>query len=250
MSPARGEGARASGPASMNIGAVLALLRPDFPDISISKIRFLEDQGLVEPERTASGYRKFSPADVDRLRYVLGVQRDHYLPLRVIRDHLERLDQGLEPPVTRGGPRAPRLVSSSEQHEPEPPQERRLSRAQLLASAQIDEALLADLESHGLVSPRTGTPGTPSAGYDEDAVLIAATARQLADFGIGARHLRSFRSAADREAGLVEQVVNPVRHQRNPESAARAEELGRELTALCLRLHAVLVKTALDRAGH
>jgi DNA-binding transcriptional MerR regulator len=229
----------------MNIGAVLALLRPEFPDIRISKIRFLEEQGLVEPERTPSGYRKFSPADVDRLRYVLGVQRDHYLPLRVIRDHLAALDQGLEPPVTRGGPRAPRLVEPSERAgdrvESGP---HRLTRRELLDAAQLDERLLAALESHGLIAAHAG------GRYDEDAVLVAATARQLGDFGIEPRHLRAFRAAADREAGLIEQVVNPIRRQRGPEASARAEEASRELTALCLRLHAVLVKSALDRDAH
>lgn len=245
MSPAGGQQARASSHgtdgAPMNIGAVLALLQQEFPDVSISKIRYLEDQGLVEPERTASGYRKFFAADIDRLRYVLGVQRDAYLPLRVIRDHLEALDAGLEPPVSRG-PRTPRLVEPDRR-----PQQRsgvrRLGRAELLEAARVSDPVLTDLEAHGLVTARSGR-------YDEDAVLIAATARQLGDFGIEPRHLRAFRSAADREAGLVEQVVNPVRRQRDPQAAARAEELTRELTVLCLRLHAVLVKTALDRDSH
>ena len=99
----------------MSIGEVLAELRPEFPDVTISKIRFLEDQGLVEPERTASGYRKFDHPDLERLRYVLSVQRDHYLPLRVIRDHLAAMDRGLEPPVLPGlGPGSPRLVGDTQ----------------------------------------------------------------------------------------------------------------------------------------
>jgi DNA-binding transcriptional MerR regulator len=245
-----------SRPASMSIGAVLALLRPDFPDVSISKIRFLEDQGLVEPERTPSGYRKFRHRDVERLRYVLGVQRDHYLPLRVIRDHLDAVDRGLEPPVTRGGPSSPRLVGpSSRKTDPalDPHDlrdgghraggEQRLSRTQLLTVAGVGEQMLADLESHGMISAR------PGGMYDGDAVLVARTAQELAAFGIEPRHLRAFRSAADREAGLIEQVVSPLRRQRGPEAAGRAEEATRELSGLCVRLHATLVRAALERGG-
>jgi DNA-binding transcriptional MerR regulator len=241
----RGESrARGISSRSMSIGAVLALLRPEFPDISISKIRFLEDQGLVEPSRTPAGYRKFGPEDVERLRYVLGVQRDHYLPLRVIRDHLDALDRGLEPPVGRSGPNGPRLVEplppSDEQH---PGPEQRLTRRQLLQVVDIDDGMLTDLESHGLITIRS------SGRYDAEAVEVARTARELAAFGFEPRHLRAFRSAADREAGLVEQVVNPLRRQRGPESAARAEEVTREVSALCVQLHAALVKAALERGG-
>jgi DNA-binding transcriptional MerR regulator len=233
----------------MSIGAVLALLRPDFPDVSISKIRFLEDQGLVEPERTPAGYRKFGHGDVERLRYVLGVQRDHYLPLRVIRDHLDALDAGLEPPVTRGGPGSPRLVPPVRDHHGNDHHSNggalgnRLTRAQLLAVSGVDDAVLSDLESHGLIAVR------PGGVYESDAVLVARTAAELAAFGIEPRHLRAFRSAADREAGLVEQVVSPLRRQRGPEASAHAEEVTREVSALCVRLHAALVKAALDRGG-
>jgi DNA-binding transcriptional MerR regulator len=237
--------AQAQNRQTMSIGAVLALLRPDFPDVSISKIRFLEDQGLVEPDRTPAGYRKFGHQDVERLRYVLGVQRDHYLPLRVIRDHLDALDRGLEAPVSRGGPGSPRLVEAA----PDPAEHdhrqvgsgRRLTRAQLLAAAGVAEPVLADLESHGLVAQR------PGGFYDTDAVLVTRTASELAAFGIEPRHLRAFRSAADREAGLVEQVVSPLRRQRGPEAAAHAEEVTREVSQLCVRLHATLVKSALER---
>jgi DNA-binding transcriptional MerR regulator len=228
----------------MNIGSVLGLLRTEFPDVSISKIRFLEDQGLVEPERTPAGYRKFSHADVDRLRYVLGVQRDHYLPLRVIRDHLEALDNGLEPPVA-GGPRSPRLVTSNgvSSATQAAAAEHRLTRAQLLEQASVGGDLLQALESFGLIVPRSD--GT----FDGDALVVARTAGELAAFGIEPRHLRAFRGAADREAGLVEQVVRPMRSQRDPEAAARAEETTREVSGLCVRLHAALVKTALERGS-
>jgi DNA-binding transcriptional MerR regulator len=233
---------------SMSIGEVLALLRPDFPDVTISKIRFLEEQGLVEPERTASGYRKFTHTDVERLRYVLSRQRDHYLPLRVIREHLYAIDRGLEPePLPGGPPRVPRLVD--EPGVPGPARfarrdrELRLSREELLEAAEVEDVVLSALESHGLVLARAG------GHYDAEAVVIARTAGELAAFGIEPRHLRAFRSAADREAGLVEQVVLPLRRQRDTEAAARAEETAREVAAACVRLHAALVKSALERGS-
>jgi DNA-binding transcriptional MerR regulator len=232
----------------MSIGEVLAALRPDFPDLAISKIRFLEEQGLIEPDRSPAGYRKFTHEDVDRLRYVLSVQRDHYLPLRVIREHLDALDRGLEPPALPGGsPRVPRLVGDAVPAGPERFErgpDLRLSRDDLLEAAPIDAALLADLESFGLLSP---VPGTGA--FDAEAVTIARAAVELARFGIEPRHLRAFKVAAEREAGLVEQVVAPLRRQRGPEAGARAEEASREVAALCLRLHAALVKTTLDRSG-
>ena len=244
--PSSGSGAQAR---AMSIGAVLELLRQDFPDISISKIRYLEDQGLVEPERTAAGYRKFTPGHVDRLRYVLGVQRDHYMPLRVIREHLDAVDQGLEAPVgpygagVAQGPYrgAPRLVEAvpdlpEAHHEPR----RRFSRGQLLVAAEIDAGMLADLESHGLVSAR------PAGHFDADAVAVARVAGELAAFGLEPRHLRPFRTAADREAGLIEQVTNPLR-RRGEGRSAQAEDVAEELTALVVQLHAALLKAALER---
>jgi DNA-binding transcriptional MerR regulator len=230
-------GRRGAEPSTLSIGALLALLRPDFPDVTISKIRFLEEQGLVEPDRTPSGYRKFTHAHVERLRYVLSVQRDHYMPLRVIREHLDALDSGLEPPMTGAAPGAPRLVGDAGA-------DSRLTREQLREAAGVDEELLDALESHGLVVARPGT-----STYDADAVVVARTAGELAAFGIEPRHLRAFRATADREAGLVEQVVGPLRRQRGPEAAGRAEESAREVAGLCVRLHAALVKAAVARNG-
>jgi DNA-binding transcriptional MerR regulator len=232
----------------MSIGEVLSALRPDFPDVTISKIRFLESEGLIEPQRAPSGYRKFTHEDVERLRYVLSAQRDHYLPLRVIKDHLDALDRGLEPPpMPGGGPRVPRAVTDGDGY-PSPESfgrdrtELRLSRAELLEAAEIDEPLLAQLEEYGLVVPRRG--GAP---YDADAVVVAKTAGELAAFGLEPRHLRPFKGAADREVGLVEQLVVPLLRQRNPEARARAEEVVREVAALSVRLHAALVKSGLHR---
>lgn len=228
--------------AFMSIGEVLAQLRPDFPDVTISKIRFLESEGLIEPERSSGNYRKFSREDVARLRYVLGAQRDQYLPLRVIKDHLEALDRGLEP--GSAGPRVPRaLVAADSLPSPESfvrdATDIRLSRQELLSTSKLDEAQLTELESYGLLAARHG------AYYDGNALLVATTIAEMARFGIGARHLRPFKAAADREIGLVEQVLAPLRRQRNPEAQARAEEAERELASLSVRLHAALVRSGL-----
>lgn len=229
----------------MGIGDVLAALRPEFPDVTISKIRFLESEGLVSPQRTSSGYRKFSHADVERLRYVLACQRDQYLPLKVIRDHLEAIDRGLEPPSSGSGegPRVPRaLVSadglpSSDTFRPSA-SDVRLSRKELLQSSGLDDALLGQLEGYGLISKR-------GSHYDGDALSVATTVAEMAAFGIEPRHLRTFKVAADREVGLVEQVVTPLLRQRDPDSQQRAEDTIRQLSALSVRLHASLVKAGL-----
>ena len=231
--------------AFMSIGEVLSQLRAEFPDVTISKIRFLEAEGLIEPERTASGYRKFSRDDVSRLRYVLSAQRDHYLPLRVIKAHLEAIDRGLEPPTTPGGgPQVPRALVVAEGL-PDPdsfarePSELRLSRDELVDAAGLDPGQLAQIEQFGLLSPR------PGGFYDGDALIIAKTVAEMGAFGLEPRHLRSFRAAADREVGLVEQVVSPLVRQRNPEARGRAEEVARELAALSVKLHATLVRAGL-----
>ncbi|MFN8081659.1 MAG: MerR family transcriptional regulator [Kineosporiaceae bacterium] len=233
----------------MSIGEVLAQLRPEFPDVTISKIRFLEDQGLVEPDRAPSGYRRFSHADVDRLRYVLSVQRDHYLPLRVIREHLEAMDRGHQPaalpgraaPVRPGSPRlVPDSVASADRFAANGAA--RLTRAELIESARADERLVAALEAYGLISA-----DARSGQYSLDALTITRTARELASFGIEPRHLRPFRTAADREAGLVEQVIAPLRQHRGAGPAGQAEEVAREVAALAVRLHAALLEAALDQ---
>jgi DNA-binding transcriptional MerR regulator len=234
----------------MSIGEVLSLLRADFPDISISKIRFLEAEGLVEPERTPSGYRKFSHQDVERLRYVLTCQREHYLPLKVIKEHLDAIDRGLEPPPINGvGPQVPRVVLAgdglpSADTFATDSSELRLSRKELLAGAEIEEPLLEQLETFGLVRPRSG-----SKHYDRDALVVAKTAGELAAFGLEPRHLRAFKTAADREVGLVEQVVSPMRRSRDAGAKARAEDAIGQLAALSVRLHATLVRAALRSGG-
>ena len=245
MSPAHSASA-ASSAALMNIGQVLDLLRPDFPGVTIPKIRFLEDKGLIKPERTPAGYRKFSSQDVDRLRYVLRMQRDHYLPLKVIGEHLDAIDRGLEPPpIESVVPTVPKVALASDGlPSPESFSRRsdvRLSRRELLKVAEVSEELLAQLEQFGLVQPLRGT-----GHYDADALVVARTAKELADFGIEPRHLRAFKTAADREAGLVEQVVEPMKRGRDAAARARADEAVSEIAALSVRLHATLVKTRLQ----
>ena len=232
--------------AFMSIGEVLGQLRPDFADITISKIRFLEDEGLIKPERTSSGYRKFSREDVARLRYVLTAQRDHYLPLRVIKEHLDALDRGLEAPTQGGGgPKVPRALVAAEglpgaEAFRTEASELRLSRRELLDAAGLESSQLEQLEQYGLLGPRPG-----GGHYDGDALVIAKTIAAMARFGIEARHLRPFKAAAEREIGLVEQVVTPLVRQRNPEARARADEVARELAALSVKLHTTLVKSGL-----
>jgi len=231
--------AAASSRARLNIGEVLGQLRPDFPGISIPKIRFLEDKGLIHPERTPAGYRKF---------YILTMQRDHYLPLKVIGQHLDAIDRGLEPPpidsvvptvpkvalASDGMPSAESFTGSSDL---------RLSRKELLKTAQIDEALLGQLETYGLVK------ASRSGHFDADALVIATAALELSGFGFEPRHLRAFKTSADREVGLVEQVVAPQKFGRDAAAKARAEETVAEIAALSVKLHATLVKVGL-RATH
>ena len=245
MTESFGAGAAASGRVRLNIGEVLDRLRPDFPGVTIPKIRFLEDKGLVKPERTPSGYRKFSTDDIERLRYVLRMQRDHYLPLRVIGEHLDAIDRGLAPPPIE--PVVPTVPTVALAADGQPSAESfgrrdqvRLSRKELLKIAEISEDLLAQLEQFGLVTPRTGT-----GHFDTDALVIAKTARELAEFGFEPRHLRAFKTSADREVGLVEQVVAPHKRGRDTAAQARAEETVNEIAALSVRLHATLVKAGL-----
>jgi DNA-binding transcriptional MerR regulator len=226
---------------TLNIGEVLDRLRSDFPDVTLSKIRYLEAEGLVVPARTTSNYRKYSAADVARLRYVLTAQRDRFLPLRVIKTELAALDRG-EAPQTRPGPRA---VPAN----PPPAgldallgdEQVRMSRRELLAASGLDEATLAELERYGLLAPRSG--GTY---YDADALVVARTFELLSSHGVQPRHLRGARAAADREAGLIEQAVAPIRGQRDAD--ARRTGSVDELAALFVRLHAALLRAGL-RAG-
>jgi DNA-binding transcriptional MerR regulator len=233
--------------ATLTIGDVLAHLKAEFPDLTISKIRFLETEGLVRPQRTPSGYRKFAPGDVARLRYVLAQQRDHYLPLRVIKEQLDAIDRGLVPPGT--SPDSPRPThlqvaaidgnAPTAEHFRAAPAAMRLSKEELLNAAGLRAEQLAELEQFGLVARK------PGGHYDDDALAVAKIAAELGRYGLEGRHLRAFRTAADREVGLFSQVVGPIGRQRGSEAKARAEETVRELAALSVRLHAALVQIGL-----
>jgi DNA-binding transcriptional MerR regulator len=239
--------ARGNSSATLTIGDVLAHLKVEFPDLTISKIRFLEDQGLVQPERTPSGYRKFSAGDVSRLRYVLSQQRDHYLPLRVIKEQLDAIDRGLVPPGTStDSPRPAHVaVASIQDNAPTPehfrpaPAMMRLSREELLNAAGLRSEQLTELEQFGLIARK------PGGHYDDDALSVAKIVADLGRFGLEGRHLRAFRTAAEREVGLFSQIVDPLVRQRGGEAKARAEETVRELAALSVRLHAALVQIGL-----
>lgn len=224
--------------AYLSIGEVLSKLRPEFPDVTISKIRFLESEGLIDPQRTPSGYRKFTSVDLERLRYVLLAQRDAYLPLKVIKENLDALDRGLTPPATPGALPTVRLAAVDSQSDLLERTDLRLSRDELLSSSGLSDEQLVEIEGFGLVAPR-------GRFYDANALAVATAVAEMSRFGIEGRHLRAFKTAADREIGLIEQIVTPLQKQKNTDSKARAEEVIRELGALSVRLHAALVKAGL-----
>lgn len=221
---------------TLSIGEVLSVLKREFPDVTISKIRFLETEGLINPARTSSGYRRFSDDDVRRLRDVLTLQRDQYLPLKVIRDQLERsaddapsaAGTGMRPEDFRPG--AGRV---------------RLTRGELAEMAGLEEAYVAELEGLGLVWV------SPAGHYDEDAVIICQLASRLSRFGFEGRHMRSFRVVADRETGLIEQMATPFVKTtgRERDSRVRSQEAVREIAALFVQLHAALLRADLIRSG-
>ena len=293
----------------LSIGEVLALLLEEFPDVTISKIRFLESQGLIDPERTASGYRKFYGDDVELLRCILREQRENYLPLRVIKDRIDsgEIDPTNEHPRPRGiknvaetddiprpgshpsaggpgrsadadtstpavsgaallfertdGAGAPAAPPEADvasppaaRDEPSPSSSTSspsvgavlpgllLSADELCAMAGLTRAQLDDLQSYGVVVAQSGRPDGP---FDEDAVEIATVSKQLLDAGLEARHLRGWRVAADREVGLLEQLIQPLLRQRNPESRAQAiAQLG-ELEQVGGRLRAAMMRSSL-----
>jgi DNA-binding transcriptional MerR regulator len=215
---------------------VLNVLREEFPEVTISKIRFLESEGLIEPQRTPSGYRKFSAGDVERLGHVLRLQRDHYLPLKVIREYLDAMERGEDVRLPAlGRQRDGEFVPEAA----EGPTVARIGRAQLLAAAGIEESELAEWEAYGLITPLS------DGVYDAEAVTVASLVTELGRFGIEPRHLRMMKAAADREAGLVDQVVAPLRRHRNPQTRAHAEARAKELAALTVKLHTALVQSAL-----
>jgi len=237
----------------MSIGEVLNLLKDEFPDITISKIRFLESQGLLEPERTPSGYRKFFDEDVERLRYILREQRERFLPLKVIKRKLASWDTGDHPL----SPVAVNAVVESLGPEPEEPSEEdelidpptalSLSLEELAAAAGLERDLVKEMRDYGLISPHLNGSNQV---FDADALLVAKLAKGFFKYGVEPRHLRMYRTAADRESSFFEQVVTPLLRQRNPEARRMATEALSELTSLARQLKGALLRTNLRAYLH
>lgn len=237
-----------------SIGEVLGLLLDEFPDVTISKIRFLESQGLIEPERTASGYRKFSDTEIERLRFILREQRENYLPLRVIRTRLEGdTSDGIDRPSDDSPPRGIRNVSNLAAHPaaskkipavPERLKSKRVddtssfSRAELLDDLGVSPKILKELDAAGLVKSRNVGDIEMYSAIDREIVRVAS---KFMEFGIDARHLKGWKHSAEREMGLFEQRINPMLRQRNPTARAQASSALSEMIALGELLRAALI---------
>jgi len=225
----------------LGISQVIAELSEEFPDISQSRIRYYDEQGLVEPRRTPSGYRKFSYGDVERLRFVLRMQKDRYWPLSHIRQVLDQMDSGEVPDTElRATLRVPQVTlaadgSPTAQSITEGAGATRMTRDELVDAAGIDDATLDQIEEYELIRRRPN-----QRYYDTDDLVVASLVGQLAELGLEPRHLRGFRTAADREVGLLDQVVPPSTRQQAGAAAGLAE-----LAALSVRLHTVLVRAGL-----
>ena len=225
----------------LSIGEVLESLQADFPDITISKIRFLETEGLIAPKRTPSGYRMFFEGDLDRLRYVLSLQRDHFLPLKVIRERLADYDKNgggatvtpLQPParpvVENGGAEAPVVELTGVQ----------LNRKELLKASGLSETQLASLEDYGIVAP------SEAGNYDETVLAAARAAKRFFDYGVEARHLKMYRQFADREVAFFEQIVVPASRRRDPAAAQEATQSLKELETLARQMREAALRSSL-----
>ena len=206
------------------IGQVLTVLKPDFGDLSPSKLRFLEDQGLITPERTDSGYRKYSESQIERLRIVLTLQRDQYLPLKVIKDYLDELDAGRQPLLPNSA--TPQLRKGQ-----------RFSTAQLKAETLISDSVFREGVEQGLFGPQ------PHSAHE---VEIAFALVALEQFGIQPRHLRGLKSAAEREVGIITGVTEPIVRKKAPDSAAKAGHVAREIAERFGAIRSHLVAQAVE----
>lgn len=218
--------------APRTIGQVLDMIRAEFPDISVSKVRYLESEGLVSPDRDhPSGYRRFSQADIDRLLFVLRAQRDRYLPLKVIREHLEAMDRGED---------VGELVSAKPAEQPQPQQQARtrrptsrlLTRRQLLTESGLGEATLIELERARIITVRSGTQL-----YGQEAVAVAAAAKRLGHYGVDPRQLRIIQEAAISEAALVEQALSTYQRRSGVPKEVQAEVYRCVIQAHAAMLH-------------
>ena len=258
----------------LSIGEVLDVLKVDFPDVTISKIRFLESQGLVDPERTPSGYRKFHDGDVERLRWILRQQREHFLPLRVIKERLQRdglvattgdatpAGTGEAGPAGDAGTPDARGRDAGHQASPGPApaaatdrssaadalssglSAATFTRAELAAASGCDDMAIADLERYGLLAARTTGD---DAWFDEEALIVARLAAAFARHGVEARHLRMYKTAAEREASFFEQVVLPLVKQRNPVARRQSVETLADMVRLGEGMRGSLLRQALRR---
>jgi DNA-binding transcriptional MerR regulator len=230
----------------LSIGEVLESLQQDFADITISKIRFLEAEGLIAPKRTGSGYRMFFEGDLDRLRYILSLQRDHFLPLKVIRERLAQYESngGAPPPEAPAPPGAKKRAGNSAPAKAAvDPMESlaavQLSRAELLGAAGVSEKELKDLEDYGILA------AGESGDYDESALVVAQAAKRFFEFGVEPRHLKMYRQFADREAAFFEQIVMPVSRGRDPEAQKNAARSVRELAGLARQMREATLRSSL-----
>jgi DNA-binding transcriptional MerR regulator len=221
-----------------SIGEVLVTIKTEFPDITISKIRFLESEGLIEPERTPSGYRKFYEKDVERLRAILRMQRDEYLPLKVIKERLQQQEAGdgraAEAVVEEAGEPAEELA--------EPPTGLQMSIEEMSAATGVDRERIKELESFGLVCSH----GPESARYyDGDDYVILSIVKDLFRYGVEPRHLTMYKHFAEREAAFFETIVMPQLRQRNPDARRAATNALTELAKASRKLKAALLRTNL-----
>jgi DNA-binding transcriptional MerR regulator len=225
----------------LTIGEVLNQVRSEFDDISISKIRFLEAEGLIVPSRTKSGYRKFSGADVDKLRYILRMQRDHYLPLKVIKEHIEAIDRGLKPEIDEiEKPKVPSALVDLNQLGIKK-SNIRVTREELIANTSITDQDLKESEDYGLIKVLAD-----KRHYDDIAVKTARVIAALSGFGLEPRHLKFLKSGSDRESSLIKQVASPMSRSKRPDAGEQALEMMREISNLTNQLHFILVSSTLD----
>jgi DNA-binding transcriptional MerR regulator len=221
----------------LSIGEVLDSVREEFPDVSISKIRFLESEGLIAPERTPSGYRKFYDADISRLRYILSLQRDHFMPLRVIRERLKQSDaNGGVPDVPAPTPATPAAAENGASKE-QLGSGVSLTREELAKAAGLTDDQLRGLEDFGVLPPREDDR------YDESDLLLASSARRIMSYGAEPRHLRMFRQFAEREVAFFEQMVMPAR-RRDPDAHKAALQSINELVDVARKMHDSLLRTS------
>ena len=240
----------------MSIGEVLKTLVEEFPDISISKIRFLETEGLIEPERTPSGYRKFKSADLARLKYILRLQRDHFMPLKVIRKRLEHFDPTAPQEEAPTTPTTPAPVSAVAVAPPMTNADDdellgsadgglSLSFEELVSSSGLESDEIEELQEFGLIEAHPLDDG--GTFYNEDDLMVAKIARDFAKYGMGARHLRMYRNFADKEAGLFEQIIVPMSRSSTSDGRRQLDQSLIELSKLSHRLKRILLRSSINR---